>query len=494
MRKKKIVVPCNYAMVSGLLCIMAVLQPATGFAATGETLGARLSLWSVLPFIGILLSIAIAPILNLHWWEQNMGKVSFFWGCAFFLPFIIGFGFKQAFYQLLHIYVIDYIPFIILLTALFVISGGIVVRGSLAGTPVVNTAILGVGAVLASIIGTTGASMLLIRPLIRAMACREHKVHTIIFFIFLVGNIGGSLTPVGDPPLFLGFLHGVPFFWTLKLLPLFLVNVLGLLGIYFFMDSYLIKKEAPVSPQMQPADAGGKQPLRVVGLMNFAFIGGVIAAIVFSGLFAKHPFFFDSTAGHDRGIGLLTADGHTLVMPLINICRDSVIALLALLSLRLTPPALRRENEFTWGPIKEVAVLFAGIFATIIPAIAILQSRGGELGVTTPAQFFWATGMLSGFLDNAPTYLVFLSIAGGLGTVSGVWTDLGTLAPDVLMAISAGSVFMGANTYIGNAPNFMVRSIAEGSGIKMPSFFAYMGWSLSILIPLFILNTFLFFQ
>jgi Na+/H+ antiporter NhaD/arsenite permease-like protein len=405
---------------------------------------------------------------------------------------LIGYGLDQAVYQLLHIYVIDYIPFIILLGGLFVISGGITVRGSLTGTPALNTTILAIGSVLASVIGTTGASMLLIRPLIRALACRRHKLHTIIFFIFLVSNIGGSLTPIGDPPLFLGFLHGVSFFWTLKLLPLFLLNVAVLLTVYFLLDSYFIRREgAPLSPAAE--DECGQKPVSVVGLYNFILLAGVICAVVLSGTFAKHPFFFDAAAGHDRGLPLFTQDGHTLIMPLVNICRDGIIILLAVLSLKMTPTSLRKENNFTWGPIREVAVLFAGIFATIIPAIAILQARGGELGVTSPAQFFWAAGMLSSFLDNAPTYLTFLSLAGGLGLKAGVWTDLGYVAPHVLMAISAGSVFMGANTYIGNAPNFMVRSIAEENEIKMPSFFGYMAWSGCILIPLFVLNTLIFF-
>lgn len=485
MRKKK------YRNLITLLPAIWVMQPAAVLAAAGDSLGSQLPMWSVIPFAGILLSIALGPLISHQWWEHNMGKVSFFWGAAFFLPFIAGYGMDQALYQLLHIYVIDYIPFIILLTGLFIISGGIIVRGALSATPALNTMILAIGTVLASVIGTTGASMLLIRPLIRALACRTYKMHTIIFFIFLVSNIGGSLTPVGDPPLFLGFLHGVPFFWTLAILPLFLVTTCVLLILYYALDSYWFKKEAADIPQVGPERA--QQGLSLGGLVNFLLIGGIIAAVVLSGLLVKHPLFFDAAAGHERGIPLFAMPGHTLVMPLINICRDGFIILMAVLSMRLTPAALRQENRFSWGPIKEVAVLFAGIFATIIPALAILQARGGELGVTTPAQFFWATGALSGFLDNAPTYLVFLSMAGGLGAVTGVWTDLGTVAPEVLMAISAGAVFMGANTYIGNAPNFMVRSIAEESGVKMPTFFTYMLWSGTILMPLFLLNTWLFF-
>jgi Na+/H+ antiporter NhaD/arsenite permease-like protein len=418
-----------------------------------------------------------------------MDKVSLFWSIAFFVPFLMGYGFDTAVYQVLHIYVIDYIPFIVLLTGLFVIAGGIIVRGSLTGTPVLNTAILAIGAVLASLIGTTGASMVLIRPLIRALSQRQYKVHTIVFFIFLISNIGGSLTPIGDPPLFLGFLHGVPFFWTLALLPMFALNVSILLIVYYFLDSYFLRKEGRVLAQGDTA----QQSVSLGGMTNFWYLAGVIAAVIFSGTFAKHPFFFDAVAGHDRGLPVFTLEGHTLVMPLINICRDGFILLMAWLSMRTTSTSLRQENNFTWGPIKEVAVLFAGIFATIIPALAILSARGSELGVTTPMQFFWATGLLSSFLDNAPTYLTFLTLAGGLGITFGVWTDIGTVTPEILMAISAGSVFMGANTYIGNAPNFMVRSIAEENQIKMPSFFGYMGWSLAVLIPLFVLDTIIFF-
>lgn len=486
----------NYQVVSVIFIMMAIATcPNTALAATADNLGQTLPIWSIVPFIGILLSIALFPLINAHWWEHNMGKVSFLWSIMFFFPLVIGYGFNQAIYQILHIYIIDYIPFIILLAGLFTVSGGIMIRGSFSGTPACNAAILAIGTILASLIGTTGASMLLIRTLIRALAGRTHKVHTIVFFIFLVSNIGGCLTPLGDPPLFLGFLHGVPFFWTFNLLPMFLVSGILLLGLYFLIDSYFFKKEQAANlPKHVTKDACNTQPFSVGGLINIVYLGGIVTAVVLSGSFVKHPLFFDASAGIDRGIKLFTFNGHTLVMPLVNICRDSFIILMALLSLWLTPVSLRKENQFSWGPIKEVAILFAGIFATIIPAIAILQTRGGELGVTTPAQFFWATGILSSFLDNAPTYLVFLSLAGGLGSEIGVWTDLGTVAPSILLAISAGSVFMGANTYIGNAPNFMVRSIAEESRIKMPSFFAYMAWSIAILIPLFIIITLLFFR
>jgi len=483
-----------YAL-TGLVFSWVVTSPEIAWAtdSSSDSLGNMLPLWSVIPFIGILLSIAICPLVNAHWWEHNMDNTGLFWGLLFLVPFAIGFGIDTAFYSILHIYVIDYIPFIILLAGLYTISGGIIIRGSLVGTPPLNTGILLIGALFASCIGTTGASMLLIRPLIRANICRTNKVHTIVFFIFLVCNIGGSLTPIGDPPLFLGFLHGVPFFWTMKLLPLFLLNVVLLLTVYWLFDSYLHKREQQTLSNTAVVCKPVKEPVRVGGLINLVFLLGVIAAVILSGLLTKSTLFYDADSEVLRGINLFSSHGHTVVLAWINVARDGLILLMALLSWKMTPMKLRKDNHFTWGPIEEVAVLFAGIFATIIPAIAILQALGSQLGVNTPAQFFWASGLLSSFLDNAPTYLTFLSLAGGLGLSSGVWTDLGYVTPQVLLAISAGSVFMGANTYIGNAPNFMVRSIAEENNIKMPSFFAYMAWSTGILIPLFILNTVLFF-
>lgn len=483
-------------ILAGIVFSLVLALPEVAWAAgeSSNSLGNMLPMWSVIPFVGILLSIAICPLVNMHWWEHNMDKVSLLWGLLFLLPFAVGFGVETAVYNILHMYVIDYIPFIILLAGLFTISGGIIVRGSLVGTPLLNTGILLIGALLASCIGTTGASMVLIRPLIRANRLRINKVHTMVFFIFLVSNIGGSLTPIGDPPLFLGFLHGVPFFWPMKLLPMFLLNVVLLLAIYWMLDSFLHKKEQPVISNTATSNLMEQQePVRIGGLINMAFLFGVIIAVILSGLLAKSPLFYEAKSETLRGIALFSSHGHTVVLAWINVARDGLIVLMALLSWRITPLELRKDNHFTWGPIKEVAILFAGIFATIIPAISILQARGGELGVNSPAQFFWASGMLSSFLDNAPTYLAFLSLAGGLGLKSGIWTDLGYVTPQVLVAISAGSVFMGANTYIGNAPNFMVRSIAEENNIKMPSFFGYMAWSVCILIPLFVLNMVLFF-
>ncbi|NLK52253.1 MAG: sodium:proton antiporter [Syntrophomonadaceae bacterium] len=465
-------------------------------------LGHLLPVWSVIPFVGMLLSIAFFPLFQPHWWEKNMGKVSIFWGIIFVLPFLLAFGSRLAIYKVLHIYILDYFPFIILLVALFTISGGIIVRGTLRGTPLVNGGMLLIGTILASWIGTTGASMLLIRPLLRAIKDRKWKVHTIIFFIFLVSNIGGSLTPLGDPPLFLGFLHGVPFFWTMQLIVPMGVNVLILLLLYLIIDYVLFKKETTEAQALTPGMHNNPSfnseidnvPLRVEGLHNLIFLAGVLVAVILSGLLNHYPCFTDPLTGEARGIYLMQVDGHDLVWPWLNILRDGLMLAMAGLSLKFTARTLRQDNFFTWGPIQEVAKIFAGIFVTMIPALEILQARGAELGVTTPAHFFWATGVLSSFLDNAPTYLTFLSLAGGLGASSGIITDLGTVAPEILLAISCGAVFMGANTYIGNAPNFMVRSIAEENKVKMPSFFGYMGWSILILIPIFFLDAWLFFR
>ncbi|KYH31805.1 citrate transporter [Moorella mulderi DSM 14980] len=458
------------------------------WASAGSELGYLLPLWSVLPFVGMLLSIAIWPLVNSHWWEHNMWKVSVFWSLVFFIPFLIAYGSRIAFFHALEVYLLDYLPFIILLFGLFVVSGGIILRGTLQGKPAVNVLLLLVGTALASWIGTTGASMLLIRPVIRANEWRRYKAHIIIFFIFLVSNIGGSLTPVGDPPLFLGYLRGVPFFWTMKLIVPMGFNVIILLSLYYFLDSYFYRKEDV--PELK----AGRDPLRVEGLQNLIYLGIIVGAVILSGILAKNPAFADQKTGALYGITLYRHGEEAVVLPYTNIIRDLAILLAAFLSWKTTPMVIRKDNRFTWGPIKEVATLFAGIFMTMIPALAILHARGAELGLTHPAQFFWATGALSSFLDNAPTYLVFLTTATSLGAATGVPTTLGIIAPKMLMAISCGAVFMGANTYIGNAPNFMVRSIAEENAIRMPSFFGYMAWSVGILIPLFILDTLIFFR
>jgi len=456
---------------------------------SGDGLGKKLPLWAVVPFVGILLSIAVFPLLAPHFWHQHFPGVSAFWALIFAVPFVYVYH-GAAVHKILHIYLIDYFPFIILLWALFTIAGGIVVRGSLQGTPIVNTVLLLIGTALASWVGTTGAAMIMIRPVLRANASRKKKAHTVCFFIFLVANIGGSLTPLGDPPLFLGFLHGVPFFWTLNILPhMLLVSVL-LLVMFFFLDTFHYRREKAV---MASPSKEGKQSIRVEGWHNFFLLGGVVVAVLMSGIVK---------------LGDVTIWG--IAVSKQNLLRDFVMIVMGISSLVSTKASLREANEFSWFPIKEVAYLFAGIFMTIIPALAILQAGSeGALAfllraVKEPYHYYWITGALSSFLDNAPTYLTFFNSALGklqipeplvkqaLGYVVGVKDNPEFIR--YLKAISAGAVFMGANTYIGNAPNFMVKSIAEESGIAMPSFFGYLlKYSIPILIPLFVVVTFVFF-
>ena len=452
--------------------------------ASAGSLGEELPLFSLVPFIGILLSIAVVPLLAPIFWHRNFGKISAFWAISFLIPFIIWTGFGEALHQFLHVILLEYIPFILLLLALFTISGGIHLKGYLAGTPKVNTLILLIGTALASWMGTTGAAMLLIRPILRANKTRKNKIHTIIFFIFLVANIGGSLTPLGDPPLFLGFLHGINFFWTTKALfvPMLVSSVI-LLIVYFLLDTYYYKKENHSVNEDQY-----KEPLSIDGKGNFILLAGVILAVLMSGFWKPD-------------ISDISIHGIHLTIP--NIMRDISLVLLTLISWRFTDLNIRNQNGFTWFPILEVAKLFAGIFITIIPAIAILRAgQKGVMGaiinlVTDTAgnpvntMYFWLTGLLSGFLDNAPSYLVFFNIAGSSAPENMEIADyLMYGIPDTLMAISLGAVFMGAMTYIGNAPNFMVKSIAEENDITMPSFFGYMLWSILILIPVFIIVSF----
>ena len=404
--------------------------------------------YTILPFLAMLLSIAVLPLWTPHWWERNRNKLLV--SAVLGLPVLVLYLARRP-AALVHMGE-DYVSFIVLLAGLFVISGGVLLRGDLSATPLVNSAFLAVGAVLASAVGTTGASMLLIRPLLQTNRERTRRKHTVVFFIFLVSNVGGMLTPLGDPPLFLGYLEGVPFTWTLRLWPQWLLLTGALLLTYFVWDSIAYAREPLAALRLDRAQI---EPLRLRGSTNAVWLAGVILAVAF------------------------------LRAPL----REVAIVLLAALSLWRTPAAIRRANGFTWYPIIEVAVLFLGIFLTMIPALELLRLRGGELGVRTPAQFFWAAGALSSFLDNAPTYLAFLALGQGLGLAGEV---VGVPAA-ILAAISVGAVAMGANTYIGNAPNFMVKSIAEETGVKMPSFFGYMLYSGAILIPLFVLVTLLFF-
>ena len=434
----------------------------------------------VVPFAGILLSIAIFPLVLPDFWHHNFGKISLFWATILIIPFLIKEGVTVTVYELLHVGLLEYIPFIILLLALFTISGGVRITGTLVGTPIVNLLIILIGTLLASWMGTTGAAMLLIRPLINANKHRKNKVHIIVFFIFLVANIGGSLTPLGDPPLFLGFLKGVDFFWTTSamLFPM-LIMASALLVIFYFLDSYYLKKE-----NVMIDTSGEKIKLGIEGTINLVFIVGVIGAVLISGFWKPH-ISFDVY--------------HGVHLELQNIARDFMLLGLTYASWTYTSQQIRKDNEYTWFPIVEVAKLFAGIFITIIPAIAILKAgtNGALAGIINSVSnengpvnimYFWYTGVLSSFLDNAPTYLVFFNTAGGDPIVL-----MGEMK-NTLLAISAGAVFMGANTYIGNAPNLMVKSISESSGIEMPSFFGFFfKWSIPILLPLFVIVSWIFF-
>jgi Na+/H+ antiporter NhaD/arsenite permease-like protein len=431
--------------------------------------------------MGLLLSLAFLPLLTPRLWKRFYYYIVAFWGLVLAVPFVVCYG-RLALDEILRMVLLDYLPFIILLVSLFCVTGGIYIEGALKGTPITNLFLLAIGTILASWIGTTGASMLLIRPVIRSNAHRKNKAHIIIFFIFLVSNIGGALTPLGDPPLFLGFLRGVPFFWTLQLWPQMLLMSIACLLIFFLLDFFSYWREKHRLPPQN-----GQVPVRLRGWRNVIYLAGIIAAVLFSGVV---------------DLGRVGVWG--VLVPLQDIIRDFMLLALTLISLKTTPGKLRAANLFSWRPMQEVAIVFAAIFTTIMPVLAMLRAgTEGELAFIVraagePWRYFWITGILSSFLDNAPTYLTFLSTA--LGNLFGGLPEheaiLRLIAehPVVLQAISAGAVFMGANTYIGNAPNFMVRAIAEEDGLKMPSFFGYMAWSAVILIPLFILTTLVFFM
>jgi len=444
--------------------------------------GTQLGAFWVLPFAGLLLSIAIMPLAAPDVWHHHFGKISAGWALLFLVPCAAMFGPSTTIYELMHTIILEYVPFLILLFALFTVAGGVLIKGNLHGSPGLNTGILAVGTGIASVTGTTGAAMLLIRPIIRANDNRLHNAHVIVFFIFLVANIGGSLTPLGDPPLFLGFLKGVSFFWPTRHMfaPMLLVTAI-LLVAFYVLDTCLFHIDENYPPKPDPTP---DSRLRIEGWFNVALLGAIVVAVLLSGVWKP---------------GLSVTVNH-IEIEIQNVARDLALLVIAWLSWRFTPPTIREGNGFTWGPIAEVAKLFAGIFITIIPAIAIL--RAGTQGALEPlvrlvtdgqgqpinAMYFWLAGGLSSFLDNAPTYLVFFNMADG--DANQLMGPLGT----TLLAISAGAVFMGANTYIGNAPNFMVKAIAEERGIKMPSFFGYMVWSVGILIPCFVLVTWVFFR
>lgn len=466
-------------VIVGLILLAGHSSPALA-VESAHLDGSQIGLVWGIPFVGILLSIAIFPMFASHFWEHHFGKVAAFWSLVLLIPCAFRFGLSATAAQVMHAMIVEYLPFIILLFSLFVVAGGVRIVGNLIGNPQTNLAILGIGTALASFIGTTGASMLLIRPLIRANETRRHRTHIFVFFIFLVANIGGSLTPLGDPPLFLGFLKGVDFQWTTRAMfpPMALASV-TLLALFYLIDRRQWLREPNRHASATP------RHIRIEGGQNLAYLIGIVMAVLFSGMWQP---------------GIDVPVGFGIVIPLEGLARDVILLLIGYLSLRSTPRRTRIENAFAWTPIQEVAFLFAGIFVTIMPVLAILQAgHEGALApllnmVTRPdgspinAAYFWMTGALSSFLDNAPTYLVFFNLAGG--------DPQALMGPmfNTLLAISVGAVFMGANTYIGNGPNFMVKAICEERGVRMPSFFGYMIWSGLILLPIFALITVVFFR
>lgn len=425
----------------------------------------EIPLLSLLPFVLMLLSIAVFPLFWNHFWEKNKNKL--YVAIALSIPVIIYLLANNFSHQLIHTMLFDYVPFLILLGALFTITGGILLSGDIAAKPKVNTLFLGIGAVLASLMGTTGAAMLLIRPVIQTNKQRTFKVHTILFFIGIVANCGGLLTPLGDPPLFMMYLRGAPFTWFFHLAPEWFVTNLLLLIIYFFVDTYFYKKE-PASAIAR--DLSNIKPLKIEGKRNFIFLVGVVLAVAFL---------------NEQYLSFIN------INPYFKFIREAVIVLMAFLSMQFTPKLLRTSNNFTWHPIEEVAYLFLGIFITMVPCLLYLETNAKQLGVETVSQFYYYTGLLSSFLDNTPTAVTFHSLALGLGITEG--TLVAGIPEILLKAISTGAVFFGSMTYIGNGPNFMVKAVAEENNIKMPDFFSYMfKFSIIVLLPIFIIVQLLF--
>jgi Na+/H+ antiporter NhaD/arsenite permease-like protein len=463
---RRSILTLSLAVAGGLLAPQAALA--------ADLNGAAMTWPWALPFVGILLSIATGPLLFPRIWHAHYGKIAALWAVLTLVPMALAFGAPVALAAFVHEMLAEYMSFIILLFALYTVAGGLLITGNLGGRPLTNTLVLAFGAAIASIIGTTGAAMVLVRPLIRANARRAHNVHVVVFFIILVANIGGALSPLGDPPLFVGFLRGVEFFWPAKHLWLHtLIAGALVLVVFVVLDVVYARREPRIVPK--------PEPLRIHGLINLPLIAAIIAAILLS-------------AAWKPGI-TLTIYGTAIEVQ--NLARDIALIGIALLSLWLTPDEHRAANDFTWEPIREVAKLFAGIFVCIIPVLAMLDAgRNGAFafllnavtahdGLPNEVSYFWLTGVLSAFLDNAPTYLVFFELAGG-----DVHTLMEPLA-GTLAAISMGAVYMGALTYIGNAPNLMVYAIATERGVKMPSFFGYMIWAACILVPLFLILTLL---
>ena len=422
-------------------------------------------LWTTAFFAAMLAAIATLPLVAGHWWERNRNKLLV--SVVLSLPVLL-FLVAEGIYSPIGHAAEEYFAFIVLIGSLFIISGGILVEGDIQATPLVNSAFLALGALLASLMGTTGASMLLIRPLLRTNSERKFTLHTPIFFIFIVSNVGGLLTPLGDPPLFLGYLRGVPFTWTFGLWQEWLFVSAALLAVYFVLDSRAYAKESRAALQK---DSSQIQPLRVQGGLNLLWLLGIVLAVAF----VNEKYIGD--AAH-------------------YFTREWVMLALAGLSWWLTPKLLRQKQSFSFGPITEVAVLFIGIFITMIPALMLLEQKGGQLGLTQPWQFFWGAGFLSSFLDNAPTYLTFFSLAQAssatLGALYPAVEMVQGIPSNILVSIALGAVFMGSMTYIGNGPNFMVKAIAEENGIKMPTFGGYIKWSLAVLLPIWVLVTVLF--
>ena len=467
--------------------LSVLLNPTAVWAAGEGGAESGVPLWLCIPFAGLLLCIAVMPLVKGEWWEAHQPLVVVLWILVMVIPFALLYGVGSAAETVLECTVNDYLTFIVLLFGLFCVSGNITMEGDFAGSPRINVGLLALGTLLASCIGTTGASMLMVRPVIKMNSWRRRKSHIMIFFIFMVSNMGGCLTPIGDPPLLMGFMRGVPFFWSLHLFPVLIFNMVILLFVFYHLDKRNYRRD--IAEGRKPDISKPGTEFRIDGLHNIVFLIMIVAAVILSGVLPGMPAFQDA-AGNARGIHIFGEV--SLNYP--SLIEIALILLAAFLSFKTTDKEVRVKNHFTWGAIKEVAVLFIGIFITMQPALMLLKAVGPNLGITEPYQMFWATGALSSFLDNTPTYLVFLTTAGTLGFTGGISTTLGTLPAKMLSAISCGAVFMGANTYIGNAPNFMVKSISDENGVNMPSFFGYMLWSVAVLIPVFIIDMFVFFM
>lgn len=467
--------------------LSVLLNPTAVWAAGEGGAESGVPLWLCIPFAGLLLCIAVMPLVKGEWWEAHQPLVVVLWILVMVIPFALLYGVGSAAETVLECTVNDYLTFIVLLFGLFCVSGNITMEGDFAGSPRINVGLLALGTLLASCIGTTGASMLMVRPVIKMNSWRRRKSHIMIFFIFMVSNMGGCLTPIGDPPLLMGFMRGVPFFWSLHLFPVLIFNMVILLFVFYHLDKRNYRRD--IAEGRKPDISKPGTEFRIDGLHNIVFLIMIVAAVILSGVLPGMPAFQDA-AGNARGIHIFGEV--SLSYP--SLIEIALILLAAFLSFKTTDKEVRVKNHFTWGAIKEVAVLFIGIFITMQPALMLLKAVGPNLGITEPYQMFWATGALSSFLDNTPTYLVFLTTAGTLGFTGGISTTLGTLPAKMLSAISCGAVFMGANTYIGNAPNFMVKSISDENGVNMPSFFGYMLWSVAVLIPVFIIDMFVFFM